>query len=127
MEKEPFIFHSNSNHPSGIRVTVIGDYTNGVLNISVSRCSSKDAFVKKTGRKIAMDRFNEGDFTTSFASEEMSLARFIGAACAVGDAVIKHGANVKISLIENSTVFSEGFDGEYYPLGDPNEFSYVLN
>jgi hypothetical protein len=129
MKKEPFIFHSNQKHPSGVRVTVIGYYdeNDGILNMSVARCSNKDAFVKKTGRDIAMTRFNEGKLTASLKTEVMSLDRFIGAACTVGDAVIKYGTDVTIKIFEASNMFGEGDDGAYYQIGDSNEFIYTLD
>lgn len=38
------------------RITIVGEYDDGVLRLAASRCSLKDRFVKKIGRDIAEER-----------------------------------------------------------------------
>jgi hypothetical protein len=98
MEK-PFIFHSKPNE-TGIRVTVLGYYTEGVLNLSAARCSEKDRFVRKTGVEIAFARYNKKEYVTFYQTKEMTYGKFIAAAEAVEDSVIAFGVDTKIELHE---------------------------
>lgn len=54
-----FRFYSKSTETKS-RVAVVGVHSDGVLSIAVSRCSSKDNFMKKKGRKIAEGRLANG-------------------------------------------------------------------
>lgn len=100
MEKRPFIFHSDQDDITGVRVTVVGDCTDGVLKIAASRCSPEDHFARKIGRDIALDRLNKDKLITSIEIENMSNNKFISIANAVADSVICHGIDQKIELIE---------------------------
>ena len=51
-------FYSRPDRPN--RVSVVGQYDSGQLKIAVSRCSGKDAFVRKRGRAIAESRLIKG-------------------------------------------------------------------
>lgn len=102
MEKRPFIFHSDQDDFTGIRVTVVGDYTDGVLKVAASRCSPEDHFARKIGRDIALDRLNKDKLITSIETGDMSNNKFISIANAVADSVIENGIEQKIELIEIS-------------------------
>ncbi len=58
-KKRIFIYHSP--HFIKPRITVVGEYHDGLLKFAVARCSLKDRFVRKTGRLIAMERIVNGD------------------------------------------------------------------
>lgn len=123
---EPYVFHSEKDHVSGIRVTVVGGIVDGVLNLAVSRCSLKDNFVKKDGRKKALARLTAGEVVATTPFEKPSLSKFIGAADAVANAVINHGVYQKVNLIPESSVFFKyTFSGDYRK-GSENSFLYTL-
>lgn len=124
MSKQPFIFHSSPDI-SGVRVTVVGNYVDGVLNLAVARCSEKDTFVKKHGRDLAINRLSSGIYTYSLKSEEMSVKRFVGAARAVAYAVIVFGSHAKFQLVENNNLFVE-MDNRCFQVNDEDTFSFIL-
>jgi len=51
-------FYSKPNN--GSRATVVGNHSEGILTLGVSRCGKKDAFDKKKGVTIAESRINGG-------------------------------------------------------------------
>ncbi len=59
------------------RVTVVGDYQDGVLKIAVSRCSDKDTFTKIRGRGLATGRLLRGKIYKSFTLKEINTEKFI--------------------------------------------------
>lgn len=124
MEKQQFIYYSSPDNDLGARVTVVGEYADGVLNLAVARCSNMDAFVKKTGREIATERLKKGEFVLSFKSETMSFKRFFGVASAVAYAVAVFNIDVKIELIEKSKLFLD-VNGFCFQAGEENSFAFV--
>lgn len=73
---------------NGSRVTVVGEYSEGVLNLAVACCSSNDNFMKKKGRLIAEGRFNKGLFIDSVPiKDDTSIATFIEQALRVSEEV----------------------------------------
>ena len=44
------------------RATFVGDFSEGILKISVARCSKKDQFARHKGRQIAEGRFYKNKF-----------------------------------------------------------------
>lgn len=50
-----FTFHSKG-HPGQVRVTVAAVVEQGEAKFGVSRCSTKDQFVRKIGRERALER-----------------------------------------------------------------------
>ena len=119
MEKQQFIFHSQSNSHSGVRVTVVGEYSTGILNLAVARCSEKDSFSRKIGREIAIERLNKGEIFYSFTSETMNSKRFYDIANAISKSVELFNTNVKIDLIEisKSNLLIQNC---YYQASNPN-------
>lgn len=122
---KPFIFHSSPENLSGVRVTVVGNYVDGVLNLSVARCSAKDPFIKKVGRDIAIDRLSVGKYIYSLKSNEITVNRFAGAARAVANAVIAFGVDAKFQLVENTKLFVE-VENQCFQFGDEDTFSFIL-
>ena len=124
MENQPFIFYSSPDNDFGVRVTVVGDYADGVLNFAVARCSQADIFVRKTGREKAIERLKNGEFVTSLKSETMTFKRFFGAASAVANAVAIFNIDVKIGLIENSKLYLDISD-QCFQAGVEDTFSFI--
>jgi hypothetical protein len=128
---EPYVFHSGKDHTSGIRVTVVGGIKDGMLSLAVSRCSLKDNFVKKDGREKALARLEAGEVIATIPFEKPSLSKFIGAADAVANAVIRHGVYQKVNLIPESVIFSKdrcygSYVNDNYENGSENCFIYTL-
>lgn len=59
------------------RVCVVGKHSEGVLEIAVSRCSSKDHFVKSKGRAIAEGRLLKGKLYKKIELKECKIGDFI--------------------------------------------------
>jgi hypothetical protein len=62
------------------RVTVVGEFKDGVLNLAVSRCSEKDNFSRKIGRVIAIGRLQSGKIYTSISMKECDIKAFLSVA-----------------------------------------------
>lgn len=101
---EPYVFHSRPNS-TGVRVTVVGQNVNGELKLAASRCSEKDAFVKSIGRFKATERLSVDNLIATIDFQKPSLNRFIGAADAVAEHVIKNGLK-PVKLTEKKVLFS---------------------
>ncbi len=125
---EPYVYHSSQHEYDGVRVTVVGKIDNGLLFISAARCSKEDPFVKKTGRSIAIGRLDESNFITAIDFPALDQKKFISAAKAVADSVVKHGVSKRITLINNSKLFIKSWwDSDFVnPDIDYSEFSYIL-
>lgn len=52
-----FRFYSSPQNKT--RIVVVGEHSEGVLKVAVSRCSKKDQFVRKKGRFIAESRLSK--------------------------------------------------------------------
>jgi len=97
---EPYVFHSPARQKKGVRVTVVGVITDGVLNFAISRCGEEDrfVFVKRNGREQALARLAKGEIFASIPCETPSLAKFIAAAKTISEVAIKHSTYKSISL-----------------------------
>ena len=97
---EPYVFHSPARQKKGVRVTVVGVITDGVLNFAISRCSEEDrfVFVKRNGREKALARLDKGEIFASIPCEVPSLAKFIAAAKTISDIAIKHSTYKEVSI-----------------------------
>lgn len=127
---EPYVYYTPSGHKKGVRVTVVGSVTDGVLNFAVSRCGEEDRykFTKEHGRNEAIKRLENGVFTASVKCDKPSSAKFIAVATVIGDFVVKHStlrklelnefeyvSEVKITTLKNGIVestFIDSFDVE---------------
>lgn len=69
-----FRFYSQG---SKVRVAVVGEHSEGVLKIAVSRCSTKDAFVRKKGRMIAEGRLQKGKLYSQEKIENCDVKTFV--------------------------------------------------
>lgn len=88
--------------PGPNRVTVAGQFQNGVLRMAVSRSSSKDRFTRKRGAAIAEGRLAKGKVVAEIPMAECNGPAFVRAAQEVISAVqnnpaIVHG-NEQISV-----------------------------
>lgn len=80
-------FYSSPNQ--GVRVSVVGDYTEGgYLEIAVARCSSKDPFVRKKGRLIAEGRLRKGRLHSVHSLPRCTSEDFVRIAKEVAEEVI---------------------------------------
>lgn len=68
-------YYSSPNDTN--RVSVVGQYAGGVLKMAAARCSSRDHFVRKIGRKIAEGRLLKDKCTTLLLEKAPSVAEFI--------------------------------------------------
>ena len=86
-----YVFYSNHAGHHTPRATVVGELVDGVLQLAVSRCSAKDAFVKKRGRGIALGRLKKGRIFRQVAMPEgCSSKEFVAVATEVSAEVINN-------------------------------------
>jgi hypothetical protein len=79
-----YVFHSPFVPFESTRVTVVGNYNEGILKIAVARNGKKDNFCRKTGRLIAVGRLlKEKLFVSLPIIDEMSNEIFIRTASLV--------------------------------------------
>ena len=122
--EKPFIYHSSADD-DGTRVTIAGEYVDGVLNLSASRCSKHDSFVKKEGIKLATERLKNKEYVASVNIEEISTKEFINVAIAVADSVSRNGLEAEIILIPNRKLRVVNCYGDAFSVG-PDMYSYFL-
>ncbi len=70
-----YTYHSSTSTGNS-RVTVCGEFTNGKLNLAVSRCSNADNFNRKRGRLIASGRLAKGKLAGSVSLNNCSSETF---------------------------------------------------
>lgn len=75
-----------------VRVTVVGDYNGGVLQIAAARCGKKDRFERKKGRYIAEERLDKGKLFISIKMDECTSARFVE----IARRVVEHVAETRV-------------------------------
>jgi len=80
-------FYSNPQEGTE-RVSVVGEHSEGVLKIAVSKCSKKDNFYRKKGRAIAEGRLNKGKLFTTINATSMNVKTFVEIAKKVSAEVI---------------------------------------
>lgn len=80
------------SRPTGtnIRVSVVGEHSDGVLKIAVARCSKKDHFVKKKGRTIAEGRLKKGKYYQKIQMRKCNISTFVSLAKAIAKHVSKN-------------------------------------
>jgi hypothetical protein len=81
------MFRYYSIHTDPIRVTVVGEHSEGVLKIAVSRCSNKDNFYRKKGRLIAEGRLAKGKVFAYIPMEECNVPKFVDIATKLANEV----------------------------------------
>lgn len=79
--ERPFRFFTE---PASVRVTIVGEFTDGVLRIAASRCSSKDHFVRRKGAAIAEGRLRKGRLVREVPMDSCDGFRFVEVARSVG-------------------------------------------
>ncbi len=77
------------------RVTVCGTYKEGALCIAVARCSKKDNFQRKTGRKIAESRLTGGKYFYCRKITDFTLKDFLYLAQSIEREVRVHPERIK--------------------------------
>lgn len=88
-----FGFHSKlpennrNDKDNKVRVTVIGEYSEGVLKLAVSRCSRKDRFVKKIGTARAVARLKRDKLYKVIDMQECKCVDFINIAKQIAEEV----------------------------------------
>ena len=60
-----------------VRVSIVGEYSEGVLKIAVARCSNKDNFHKKKGRMIAEGRLAKNKLFDIIKMQDCSIRKFV--------------------------------------------------
>lgn len=83
-----FRFYSNPSEAK-TRVSVVGEYSEGVLKIAVARCSEKDHFVRKKGRMIAEGRLAKGKTYEEIPLAECDIQEFVRVAKSISKEVTK--------------------------------------
>lgn len=82
------IYRFHSKTTDKCRVTVVGAYNNGYLNLAVARCSKKDQFNKKLGNIIAEGRLLKGKLHSSVKiTDEQGIFGFLKHAKVVSEIV----------------------------------------
>lgn len=66
-----------SNPINGHRVTVVGEFKDGVLSLATSCCSKKDQFMRKKGRAIAEGRLAKSKLADKVEMDSCSIKDFI--------------------------------------------------
>ena len=84
-----YYYHS-PEFKNGVRVTIAGIYNNGVLVLSAARCSHKDQFNKKIGRKIASGRMYNDQIVLIKKIENFVIKNFIKEASSIS-LLVKNG------------------------------------
>ena len=85
-----YTFHSKPiNTNRNERVTFVGDFQNGILNIAAARCSKKDQFSRKKGTQIATGRLNKHRLVYSTPLKECSNNDFLNVVRDLTPTIIK--------------------------------------
>lgn len=73
-----YVFHSKQTTPNrNERVTFVGEFENGLLKIASARCSKRDQFNRKKGRKIAEGRLLKDKIVFKQEMVECSPTNFL--------------------------------------------------
>ena len=83
------MFRFYSNPQEKIRVSVVGEHSDGELRIAVARCSNKDNFYRKKGRMIAEGRLAKGKIYAHIPMEECDVSTFVRIASKLAEEVKK--------------------------------------
>lgn len=68
-------FYSGAENKN--RVSVVGEYSEGVLKVAVARCSNKDHFFRRKGRGIAEGRLQKGKLYITKSLEFCDVKTFV--------------------------------------------------
>lgn len=98
--------------PGPNRVTVAGDFQNGVLRLAVSRSSKKDAFTRKKGAMIAEGRLRKGKTIAEIPMDTCNGQVFVQVASEIIDQVLEnpelvHGHNAD-ETVNNPEMATDG-------------------
>lgn len=86
-------FYSNPNSKN--RTAIVGEHSEGMLRIAVSRCSKKDHFIKKKGRAIAEGRLRKNKLYTTVNMDFCDVEAFVKVAKRVAEEVEKSKVVIK--------------------------------
>lgn len=82
-----FRFHSRPVENTRVRVTVVGEFSEGKLKMAVSRCGKKDNFSRKRGRAIAEGRLKKGLTYRSIDMANCTTHDFVEVAMVISEEV----------------------------------------
>jgi hypothetical protein len=87
------VFHSS---PTRVRVTVMGnwDEESQMFNVTTSRCSAKDTFIKKKGVQICHARMQKGRLYTQYPYK-LTGKEFVEEAKVIAKVVRRNSSKVK--------------------------------
>lgn len=94
-----FRYYSQPNEAS-VRITVVGEHSEGVLRLAVSRCSKKDRYVKKIGRGRAEKRLLKGKLFDEVHLQECDAKTFVQYAKQAIKDVDKNATPIRIEPAE---------------------------
>lgn len=83
-----FRFYSSNSTAKQPRVAVVGEHSEGMLKIAVSRCSEKENFIRVKGRKIAEGRLRKGKTYAEIPMESCDIHTFVEKAKEISQEVI---------------------------------------
>jgi len=63
-----------------VRISVVGQYEEGILKIAVARCSKKDTFIRRKGRAIAEGRLFKNKLYTAVPMQACDIVAFVDVA-----------------------------------------------
>ena len=89
-----FRFYSKADETKN-RVSVVGECTDGTLKIAVSRCSSKDNFVRKKGRELAETRLKTGNVYFQVQANTCDVREFLYLAKSIAKEVSESAETLK--------------------------------
>jgi hypothetical protein len=81
------MFRFYSNPQEKVRVSVVGEHSEGMLKIAVALCSNKDNFYRKKGRTIAEGRLAKGKVYTTIPMENCDVKTFVSKAILIAEEV----------------------------------------
>lgn len=88
------------NPKHNARVVVVGEHSEGMLKLAVSRCSAKDHFVKQKGRNMAEGRLRKERYFKIIPMGDCNAEKFIEIAKATVKEVVESFKVVHTEMID---------------------------
>lgn len=88
-----YYYHSKPEEGTN-RITVAGQWNNGILDLAIAKCSKRDQFKKEMGRTISQSRLFKGKIYKSVLVDQFTGKVFVEAARAVA----KEAGNSAIAM-----------------------------
>ena len=90
-------FYSKANETKN-RVSIVGECVEGTLKIAAARCSNKDNFVRKKGRKLAEERLKNNQLYYECKTEKCDIRQFLYLARSIAKEIENSGETIKRSI-----------------------------